>query len=216
MEEERRQWATEVVRVKEEQLDEMKPVVFSSAQSADGDATAPESRQDKDNLFLQKPGCLSKLSKLFQVAKMAQDSGINAQNRHSVKVPAAAAYPSYPASQIVPVQQGLTGKTDTAVSSLLSAIRLKSSHWVTHAPPCGLHYDQLSKMLAEKSNQWFSLFPRSPCDESSVTSGSSPPVSSSSPQPVRTRSPSFLSAADIYHSTAGIINAQLHILQVGG
>ncbi|XP_030614359.1 bromodomain adjacent to zinc finger domain protein 2B isoform X2 [Archocentrus centrarchus] len=215
-EERRRQRATEVISVKEEQLEEIKPVVSSSTQSTDSGGTMPERRQDKDNLFLQKPGCLSKLSKLFEVAKMAQNSDINAQNHHFVKVPTAA-YLSYPASQIVPIQQGLMDKTDTAVSSLLSAIRLKSSRWVTNSPQSSFHYDQLSKILTEKSNQWFSLFPRSPCDESSVTSGSSPPVSSSSPQPIRTKSPSFLStnssATDICDSTAGIINTQLHILQ---
>uniref|UniRef100_A0A3P8PR94 Bromodomain adjacent to zinc finger domain 2B n=1 Tax=Astatotilapia calliptera TaxID=8154 RepID=A0A3P8PR94_ASTCA len=161
-----------------------------STQSTDNDTA---SQQDKDNLFLQKPGSLSKLSKLLEVGKMGQDSDINTQNSHSFKVPTTASYPSYPASQIVPTQQGLMDKLDTAVPFLLSATQLKSIHWVTQSPQSSLHYDQLSKTLTEKSSQWFSLFPRSPCDESSVTSGSSPPVSSSSPQPIRTKSPSFLS-----------------------
>uniref|UniRef100_A0A669BL35 Bromodomain adjacent to zinc finger domain 2B n=1 Tax=Oreochromis niloticus TaxID=8128 RepID=A0A669BL35_ORENI len=180
-------------RLKEEQLEETKPVVSSCTQSTDSDTTMPESQQDKDNLFLQKPGSLSKLSKLLEVGKMGQDSDINTQNSHSVKVPTTASYPSYPASQIVPTQQGLMDKLDTAVPFLLSATQLKSIHWVTQSPQSRLHYEHLSKTLTEKSSQWFSLFPRSPCDESSVTSGSSPPVSSSSPQPIRTKSPSFLS-----------------------
>ncbi|CAI5656181.1 unnamed protein product [Oreochromis niloticus] len=183
-EERRRQWATEVIRVKEEQLEETKPVVSSCTQSTDSDTTIPESQQDKDNLFLQKPGSLSKLSKLLE---------------------------------IVPTQQGLMDKLDTAVPFLLSATRLKSIHWVTQSPQSSLHYEQLSKTLTEKSSQWFSLFPRSPCDESSVTSGSSPPVSSSSPQPIRTKSPSFLStnpsATDGYNSTPGISNTELPIFQ---
>lgn len=219
-EERRRQWATEVIRVKEEQLEETKPVVSSCTQSTDSDTTIPESQQDKDNLFLQKPGSLSKLSKLLEVGKMGQDSDINTQNSHSVKVPTTASYPSYPASQIVPTQQGLMDKLDTAVPFLLSATQLKSIHWVTQSPQSSLHYEQLSTTLTEKSSQWFSLFPRSPCDESSVTSGSSPPVSSSSPQPIRTKSPSFLStnpsATDSYNSTPGISNTELPVFQVGG
>lgn len=216
-EERRRQWATEVIRVKGEQLEQTKPVVSSSTQSTDNDTA---SQQDKDNLFLQKPGSLSKLSKLLEVGKMGQDSDINTQNSHSFKVPTTASYPSYPASQIVPTQQGLMDKLDTAVPFLLSATQLKSIHWVTQSPQSSLHYDQLSKTLTEKSSQWFSLFPRSPCDESSVTSGSSPPVSSSSPQPIRTKSPSFLStnpsATDSYNTTPGISNTELPIFQVGG
>nr|XP_014264504.2 bromodomain adjacent to zinc finger domain protein 2B isoform X3 [Maylandia zebra] len=213
-EERRRQWATEVIRVKGEQLEQTNPVVSSSTQSTDNDTA---SQQDKDNLFLQKPGSLSKLSKLLEVGKMGQDSDINTQNSHSFKVPTTASYPSYPASQIVPTQQGLMDKLDTAVPFLLSATQLKSIHWVTQSPQSSLHYDQLSKTLTEKSSQWFSLFPRSPCDESSVTSGSSPPVSSSSPQPIRTKSPSFLStnpsATDSYNTTPGISNTELPIFQ---
>lgn len=208
--------AAEVIRVKEEQLEETKESEMSSlAQNKDGDTAMPECQQDKDNLFLQKPGSLSKLSKLLEVAKMAQDLNINIRKSHP-----AASYPSYPTSQSVTAQQGLIDKADTSVPSLLSAAQLKSSHWMTRSPQSVFHYDQLSKMLTEKSNQWFSLLPRSPCDESMVTYGSSPSASSSSPQPIRTKSPSYLCpnplAAASYNATAGINNMQSPILQVGG
>uniref|UniRef100_A0A3Q1B8Q5 Bromodomain adjacent to zinc finger domain 2B n=1 Tax=Amphiprion ocellaris TaxID=80972 RepID=A0A3Q1B8Q5_AMPOC len=190
-----------------------------NSQSTDGDTNIPGSHQDKDNLFLQKPGSLSKLSELLEVAKMAQDSDFNTQNSNSAEVSTTASYPSYPTSKTVTAQQGLLGKADTSVLSLLSASQLKNSPWMTCSPQSSLHYDQLSKILTEKNNQWFSLLPRSPCDESSVTSGSSPPASSSSPQPIRAKSPSFLSPNPLdtasYNMIAGIDNMQSPILQVG-
>uniref|UniRef100_A0A8C9ZYP5 Bromodomain adjacent to zinc finger domain 2B n=1 Tax=Sander lucioperca TaxID=283035 RepID=A0A8C9ZYP5_SANLU len=213
--EKKRQRTAQVLRVKEEQQEEMeKPTVSSPAQSTDGDTTTPEGQQDKDslNLFLQKPGSFSKLSKLLEVAKMAQDSDINSHNSHSAKVPTTASYSSYPTSQTATTQQGLIDKADTLVPSLL-----RSSPWITCSPHSVLHDDQLSKILKEKSNQWFSLLPRSPCDESSFTSGSSPLAASSPLQTVSTKSPFSLSpnppATTISSAPAGINNMQPSVLQ---
>lgn len=218
-----RQRVAQLIRVKEEQLVETKkPVVSSPVQSTDGDTSTPEIQQDKDslNLFLQKPGSFSKLSKLLEVAKMAQDSDINSHKSHSARVPTTTSYPSYPTSQTATTQQGQMDKTDTSVPSLLSAPPLKSSPWITCSPLPIIHDEQLSKILTEKSNQWFSLLPRSPCDESSVTSGSSPPAASSPLQTICTKSPSSLSPnplATVSSGTpAGINNMQSSVLQVGG
>ncbi|XP_031714189.1 bromodomain adjacent to zinc finger domain protein 2B-like isoform X2 [Anarrhichthys ocellatus] len=217
MEKERkRQRTAAVIRVKEEQLEETKkPVVSSPAQSTDGDTTTPEGQQDRDslNLFLQKPGSFSKLSKLLEVAKMARDSDINSHCSRSAKVPTTASYPSYPTSQAATSQQGLMDKSDTSVLSLRSA-PLLSNPWITCSPQSIFHEDQLSKMLMEKSNQWFSLLPRSPCDESSFTSGSSPPDSSSPLQTVGTESPSPEPLATASSSApAGISNIQPSVSQ---
>ncbi|XP_038576345.1 bromodomain adjacent to zinc finger domain protein 2B-like isoform X2 [Micropterus salmoides] len=215
-----RQRVAQLIRVKEEQLVETKkPVVSSPVQSTDGDTSTPEIQQDKDslNLFLQKPGSFSKLSKLLEVAKMAQDSDINSHKSHSARVPTTTSYPSYPTSQTATTQQGQMDKTDTSVPSLLSAPPLKSSPWITCSPLPIIHDEQLSKILTEKSNQWFSLLPRSPCDESSVTSGSSPPAASSPLQTICTKSPSSLSPnplATVSSGTpAGINNMQSSVLQ---
>ncbi|XP_044073969.1 bromodomain adjacent to zinc finger domain protein 2B-like isoform X3 [Siniperca chuatsi] len=215
-----RQRTAQMISEKEEQLEETKkPVVSSPAESTDGDTSTPESQQDKDslNLFLQKPGSFSKLSKLLEVAKMAQDSDINSHNSHSARVPTTASYPSYPTSETATTQQGLIDKTDTSVPSLLSASQLKSSPWITCSPLSILHDDQLSKILTEKSNQWFSLLPRSPCDEASVTSGSSPPASSSPLQTISSKSPSSLSpnplATASSSAPARINNMQSSVLQ---
>ncbi|XP_042350299.1 bromodomain adjacent to zinc finger domain protein 2B-like isoform X2 [Plectropomus leopardus] len=216
--EKKSQRTAQVIKVKEEQQDEAKKPVFSSpAQSTDGDTTMPESQQDRDslNLFLQKPGSFSKLSKLLEVAKMAQDSDINSHNSPSAKVPSS--HPLCPTSQTATTQQGLTDKSDTSVPSLHSAQQLRSSPWITCSPQSVLHGDQLSKILMEKSNQWFSLLPRSPCDESSFTSGSSPPAYSSPLQTISNKSPSSLSPNPLTSTSsstpAGINNLQPSVLQ---
>lgn len=210
-----------MIRVKEEQLEEtQKPVVSSPVQSTISDTTTPESQQDKGslNLFLQKPGSLFKLSKLLEVAKMTPDIHFhNGLNSHSTKVHTNASYFSYPCSQrrISHSPPSATYQQDTCVSSLLSATQLKGSPWITCSPQYIPHDDQLSKIQTEKSSQWFSLLPRSPCDESSVTC---PSASSSSPQTIGTKScsspsPDSLATAS-YNAPAGISNTQSSVLQV--
>ncbi|XP_029386866.1 bromodomain adjacent to zinc finger domain protein 2B [Echeneis naucrates] len=221
-----RQEMAQVTKIKEEHLEETtKPVVSIPAQSTDSDTSTPKSQQDKGglNLFLQKPGSLS--SKFLELAKVVRGldiSSYNSQSSHSATVPTTASYPSHPTTQTgifhspLPAtpQQGFIDKTDTSVPCLLSAPHFKSSPWMTCIPHPD---DQLSKMLNEKSSQWFSLLPRSPCDESSVTSSSSPPASSSSPQTISTKSPSSLSpnplATASYKTPAGINNVQFSVLQ---
>ncbi|XP_033965632.1 bromodomain adjacent to zinc finger domain protein 2B isoform X1 [Pseudochaenichthys georgianus] len=202
--EEKQLRTAQTARVKEEEQEETK----SPAQSRECDTPTKESQQDSLNLFLQKPGSFSKLSKFLEVAKMAQDSDINSHNGHSSKIPTTAFYPSYPT-----FQQGLIDKTDTSVPSLLI-----NSPWMTCSPQSMLHEDQLSKMLMEQRNQWFSLLPRSSCDESSSsTPGSSPSASASPLQTVSTKSPPSLSpnplAAASFSASAGINN--MSVLQSG-
>ncbi|XP_047198533.1 bromodomain adjacent to zinc finger domain protein 2B isoform X3 [Hippoglossus stenolepis] len=226
-----RQETGQVIRIKEEQLEETKMAVESSpAPSTDRDTATPESQQDKDslNLFLQKPGSLSKLSKLLEVAKMARFSNINpynSQNSSSANIPSTASYPSHPSSQTgishspppATTLQGLADETDTSGPYPLCAPQLKGSPWITSSPQSVLQDDQLTKILMEKSSQWFSLLPRSPCDELSATSGSSPPASSSSPHTMSTKSPSSLSpnppATAGYNAPAGINNMHSPVLQ---
>ncbi|XP_067373156.1 bromodomain adjacent to zinc finger domain protein 2B isoform X4 [Channa argus] len=230
-EKEKKQMKTaQVVRVKEEQLEETrKPVVPIPGQSTVGDITTPERQQDKDslNLFFQKPDSISKLSKLLEVAKMNQDSNChNSLNSHSAKVLTTVSSPSYLSSQReIPhsppsamSQQELTDKADTFVPLLPSASQLKSSPWTTCSPQYILHEEDLSKILMEKSSQWFSLLPRFPCDESSVTCNFSPTASSSSSQTISTKSrsssPNSLAIASCNHP-AVISNLQPSVLEEG-
>uniref|UniRef100_A0A7N8WQ03 Bromodomain adjacent to zinc finger domain 2B n=1 Tax=Mastacembelus armatus TaxID=205130 RepID=A0A7N8WQ03_9TELE len=223
-----RQRTAPVVNIKQEHLEETKMPDFSSSQRTESDTTTPKRQQDKDNLnlFLQTPGSLSKLSKLLEVAKIAQESDISSRNSHSAKAHTTVSYPSYPTSQkelshspqSATSQQRLPNKTDTSVSSLLNAPQFKSNPCIPCSPQSVLHDDQLSKILMEKSNQWFSLLPRSPC-EGSVTSDSSPPAYSSSPQTISTKSPTSLSPNPLdtaYNTPAVISNIQSSaLLQVG-
>ncbi|XP_026151338.1 bromodomain adjacent to zinc finger domain protein 2B-like isoform X3 [Mastacembelus armatus] len=215
-----RQRTAPVVNIKQEHLEETKMPDFSSSQRTESDTTTPKRQQDKDNLnlFLQTPGSLSKLSKLLEVAKIAQESDISSRNSHSAKAHTTVSYPSYPTSQkelshspqSATSQQRLPNKTDTSVSSLLNAPQFKSNPCIPCSPQSVLHDDQLSKILMEKSNQWFSLLPRSPC-EGSVTSDSSPPAYSSSPQTISTKSPTSLSPNPLdtaYNTPAVISNIQ--------
>ncbi|KAL6100758.1 baz2b [Pungitius sinensis] len=217
--ERKRQRTAAVIRIKEEQQEETKkPAVSSPAQSTDGDTTTPDGQQDKDslNLFLQKPGSFSKLSKLLEVAKLSRDSDVNPYYSPPTKVPTTLSYPSYPASQTATGQQGLMDKSVTSVPPVLSSPQL-SSPWMICGPQAIDHEEQLSMMLMEKSNQWFSLLPRSPCDESSLTSGSSPPASSSSsspPQTGTTKSPGPISLATAScRAPMGINNIQHSVSQ---
>nr|XP_020450350.1 bromodomain adjacent to zinc finger domain protein 2B-like isoform X3 [Monopterus albus] len=227
--EKKRQRTASVMSVKEEQLEETEmPVVFCPLQNTDSGTTIAKRQQDKDHLslFLQTPGSLSKLNKLPEVAKMSQDPDINSHhshNTHSAKVPTTASYPLYPISQTdishsslsAASQQGLIDKMDTSVPSLLSSPQLKSSPWIPCGPHSIFHDDQLSKIRTEKGNQWFSLLPRCPCDDSTVTSGSSLPAYSS-PQTISAKSsslcPNPLATAN-YNTPAGINNRESSLLQ---
>lgn len=148
--------------------------------------------KDNTNLFLQKPGSFSKLSKLLEVAKMPPESDVmtppkanvsangctlSHQNggKHSLgSVPSATA-----------AGQSSKEKTDLGLFS-------------TGSGGCGKLYsplpnDQLLRTLTEKNRQWFSLLPRTPCDDTSlthadvsaalVTPQSQPPSKSPSPAP---------------------------------
>ncbi|XP_061579577.1 bromodomain adjacent to zinc finger domain protein 2B isoform X2 [Cololabis saira] len=203
-----RQRTSQAIGVKEPKKETTKPAVSIPVQNTEIYEPS-KSQQDEDNLFLQNPDSLSNLSKLLEVVKMAQKSEINAQKTHSAEIPITRSYPSYPTSQ--------KDKTDTSVSSLLNATKLKNSHWTTHSPQSVLHRDQLSKILTENSSEWFSLLPRSPCDGSSATPGCNPPASSSSPQPIRTDLPSFLfpnlPETASYNTIAGINNTKSPIPQ---
>lgn len=180
--EKNRQVTAQAVKVKENQWGdlEMSSVCSPAAEIPDAQAAMAESRQDREalNLFLQKPSTTSpKLSHLLGAAGSAEDSNKPSNNGFSPEVLSAAPHPG---------TQRLA--TDNSCASVWSPPG--RNPWMTCSPQSSLQEEQYSKMLAEKSSQWFSLLPRSPCDESSVTSGSSPADSASSPVPVMaTKSP---------------------------
>ncbi|XP_039539230.1 bromodomain adjacent to zinc finger domain protein 2B isoform X2 [Pimephales promelas] len=167
-------------------------VKVEPADEADGKYGSAEVKrelpQDLDslNLFLQKPGSFSKLSKLLEVAKMSSE--VSCRQNGSPKQ-----------------KNTLPSSPDPDHPCLLN------NSFLTNAQQ-QIRNDQLYKVLTERNAHWFSLLPRSPCDASSLTEGPHSASSSSSPQTSndRARSP----FATCPSSPAGINNLSLADLRV--
>ncbi|XP_040827545.1 bromodomain adjacent to zinc finger domain protein 2B isoform X2 [Ochotona curzoniae] len=135
--------------------------------------------KDNTNLFLQKPGSFSKLSKLLEVAKMPHEAeGITPKPN----VSANGCTLSYQSSGKHPVggspsttSQSNVEKTDS--NNLFSTGASGPGKFYSPLPN-----DQLLKTLTEKNRQWFSLLPRTPCDDTSLTHADPSAASSATPQ----------------------------------
>ncbi|NXJ77998.1 BAZ2B protein, partial [Trogon melanurus] len=137
--------------------------------------------KDNTNLFLQKPGSFSKLSKLLEVAKLPPESDMMSPKPNgSAANGCTLSYPSNSKTSLCSLQpaasQGTADKSDS------------NNPFTPNASGAGKFYssplipnDQLLKTLTEKSRQWFSLLPRTPCDDTSVTHIDAP-VASLTPQ----------------------------------
>uniref|UniRef100_A0ABM5EZU6 Bromodomain adjacent to zinc finger domain protein 2B isoform X9 n=1 Tax=Pogona vitticeps TaxID=103695 RepID=A0ABM5EZU6_9SAUR len=130
--------------------------------------------KDSTNLFLQKPGSFSKLSKLLEVAKMPPDSDILSQKANgsaangcslSYQNNSKASLCSHQAS----VSQSSGEKSDP--NNLFNPVATGPGKF--YNSPL-ISNDQLLKTLTEKSRQWFSLLPKTPCDDTSITQADSP------------------------------------------
>ncbi|CAB1328440.1 unnamed protein product, partial [Coregonus sp. 'balchen'] len=219
--------STELVQVKEEEVERRPQEVKGrlGASTLEGSSDRHTDTPDKHtlNLFLQKPGSFSKLSKLLDVAKMSPDSD---NHPHSLSCNPAK-FPTTVSSPIRPTTQTtLPSNPCAAPSPLCSEVKaelstaLLSPRYLSSGPgkksssPQQQQLqpnDQLFRVLTEKSCHWFSLLPRSPCDESSVTTSSTttPPASSSlSPHPLASTSASPSNPA------TGINNFPFSALQV--
>uniref|UniRef100_A0A7N5K0I8 Bromodomain adjacent to zinc finger domain protein 2B n=1 Tax=Ailuropoda melanoleuca TaxID=9646 RepID=A0A7N5K0I8_AILME len=152
-----------------------------------------EDAKDKDNtnLFLQKPGSFSKLSKLLEVAKMPPESDVMTPKPNSSTNGCALSYQNSGKHSLGSIQSTATQsnmeKTDS--NNLFSTGSSGPGKFYSPLPN-----DQLLKTLTEKNRQWFSLLPRTPCDDTSLThadvaaasvgtSQSQPPSTSPSPAP---------------------------------
>ncbi|XP_042303082.1 bromodomain adjacent to zinc finger domain protein 2B isoform X20 [Sceloporus undulatus] len=131
--------------------------------------------KDSTNLFLQKPGSFSKLSKLLEVAKMPADSDIVAQKANgSTSNGCSLSYQNSSKTSLcshqASVSQTSTEKPDP--NNLFNPAATGPGKF--YSSPL-ISNDQLLKTLTEKSRQWFSLLPRTPCDDTSITQIDSPP-----------------------------------------
>ncbi|XP_077873586.1 bromodomain adjacent to zinc finger domain protein 2B isoform X9 [Ictidomys tridecemlineatus] len=145
--------------------------------------------KDNTNLFLQKPGSFSKLSKLLEVAKMPPESDIVTSK------------PNVSANGCTLSYQNSGKHSVSSIPSTASQSNMEKTDanlFNTGSGGPGKFYsplpnDQLLKTLTEKNRQWFSLLPRTPCDDTSlthadtstslVTPQSHPPSKSPSPAP---------------------------------
>ncbi|XP_074948742.1 bromodomain adjacent to zinc finger domain protein 2B isoform X9 [Phalacrocorax aristotelis] len=135
--------------------------------------------KDNTNLFLQKPGSFSKLSKLLEVAKMPPESDIMSPKPNgSAANGCTLSYPSNSKNSLCSLQptasQSTTEKSDS--NNLFSPNASGTGKF--YSSPL-IPNDQLLKTLTEKSRQWFSLLPRIPCDDMSVTHIDTPATTTS-------------------------------------
>ncbi|NXH61444.1 BAZ2B protein, partial [Rhabdornis inornatus] len=125
--------------------------------------------KDSTNLFLQKPGSFSKLSKLLEVAKMPPESDtMSPKPNGSAANGCTLSYPSNSKNSLCslqpPASQSCIEKSDS--NNLFSPSASGTGKF--YSSPL-IANGQLLKTLSEKSRQWFSLLPRVPCDDTSVT-----------------------------------------------
>uniref|UniRef100_A0A8B9ZKB7 Bromodomain adjacent to zinc finger domain protein 2B n=1 Tax=Anas platyrhynchos TaxID=8839 RepID=A0A8B9ZKB7_ANAPL len=175
--------------------------------------------KDNTNLFLQKPGSFSKLSKLLEVAKMPPESDIiSPKPTGSAANGCTLSYQSTSQNSLCSLQPSVSqsGNEKSDSNNLFSPIPSGTGKF--YNSPL-IQSDQLLKTLTEKSRQWFSLLPRIPCDDISVTHIDTPATttsltpqshpSSKSPSPV----PSPLLGSTSAQSPAGLSPFALPPLQ---
>ncbi|XP_055966086.1 bromodomain adjacent to zinc finger domain protein 2B isoform X14 [Sorex fumeus] len=166
----------ESIQIKEE-IFEMSEDALNCSNTDHCEPKEDPKEKDNTNLFLQKPGSFSKLSKLLEVAKMPPEPDVmtpktNSSNGCTLSYQNSGKHSL--GSIQSPVTQSNMEKTDS--NNLFSPGSSGSGKFYSPLPN-----DQLLKTLTEKSRQWFSLLPRTPCDDSSLTHADTSAASSGMP-----------------------------------
>uniref|UniRef100_A0AAR2K7H5 Bromodomain adjacent to zinc finger domain 2B n=1 Tax=Pygocentrus nattereri TaxID=42514 RepID=A0AAR2K7H5_PYGNA len=164
------------IQVKEEPMEVPADKPPCASPDVKREVFSPGPKQEKDslNLFLQKPGSFSKLSKLLEVAKLSPEPSNHTQG----PLP----FVGHLLTNTQATLPNSFSSTSTqGIKSELSAPLLSPAYLGNLQQQ--LHSDQLYRTLTEKNAHWFSLLPRSPCDNSSLAASPTPPPSSSSPEP---------------------------------
>ncbi|XP_044922530.1 bromodomain adjacent to zinc finger domain protein 2B isoform X16 [Mustela putorius furo] len=135
--------------------------------------------KDNTNLFLQKPGSFSKLSKLLEVAKMPPESDVMTPKPNNSANGCTLSYQNSGKHSLGSVQSTATQSNmeKTDANNLFSPGSSGPGKFYSPLPN-----DQLLKTLTEKNRQWFSLLPRTPCDDTSLTHADIPAASVVTPQ----------------------------------
>ncbi|KAM3667866.1 bromodomain adjacent to zinc finger domain protein 2B isoform 7-T7 [Ammospiza maritima maritima] len=167
--------AKEKEKLKKEESMHIKEEEFESEEKLHCLATThceqKENLKEKDstNLFLQKPGSFSKLSKLLEVAKMPPESDtMSPKPNGSAANGCTLSYPSNSKNSLCSLQPPASqSSVEKPESNNLFSPNASGTGKFYSSPL--IPNDQLLKTLTEKSRQWFSLLPRVPCDDTSVT-----------------------------------------------
>ncbi|XP_036110350.1 bromodomain adjacent to zinc finger domain protein 2B isoform X12 [Molossus molossus] len=135
--------------------------------------------KDNTNLFLQKPGSFSKLSKLLEVAKMPPESDVMTPKPNSSANGCTLSYQNSGkhSGGSIPSTAAQSNMEKTDSNNLFSTGSGGPGKFYSPLPN-----DQLLKTLTEKNRQWFSLLPRTPCDDTSLTHADMPAASVVTPQ----------------------------------
>ncbi|NXK88946.1 BAZ2B protein, partial [Formicarius rufipectus] len=216
--------AKEKEKLKKEESLDIKEEEFETEEKLRCLATAHcEQKEDlkekgSTNLFLQKPGSFSKLSKLLEVAKMPPESDITSPKPNgSAANGCTLSYPSNSKPPLCslqpPVSQSSVEKSDS--NNLFSPNASGTGKFYSSAL---VPSEPLLRPLPERHRQWFSLLPREPCDDTSVThpepaAPAAPPQPqppSETPSPV----PSPLLGSASAHSPVGLSPFALSPLQM--
>ncbi|XP_037997890.1 bromodomain adjacent to zinc finger domain protein 2B isoform X15 [Motacilla alba alba] len=218
--------AKEKEKLKKEESMHIKEEEFESEEKMHCLATThceqKENLKEKDstNLFLQKPGSFSKLSKLLEVAKMPPESDtMSPKPNGSAANGCTLSYPGNSKNSLCSLQPPASQSSIEKPESNNLFSPNASGTGKFYSSPL-IPNDQLLKTLTEKSRQWFSLLPRVPCDDTSVTHVDTPATTapltpqshppSNSPSPV----PSPLLGSTSAQSPMGLSPFALSPLQM--
>ncbi|XP_054197572.1 bromodomain adjacent to zinc finger domain protein 2B isoform X20 [Homo sapiens] len=172
--------------------------------------------KDNTNLFLQKPGSFSKLSKLLEVAKMPPESEVMTPKPNAGANGCTLSYQNSGKHSLGSVQSTATQSNVEKADSNNLFNTGSSGPGKFYSP---LPNDQLLKTLTEKNRQWFSLLPRTPCDDTSLTHADMSTASLVTPQsqpPSKSPSPTPAPLGSSAQNPVGLNPFALSPLQVKG
>ncbi|XP_054404933.2 bromodomain adjacent to zinc finger domain protein 2B isoform X6 [Pongo abelii] len=171
--------------------------------------------KDNTNLFLQKPGSFSKLSKLLEVAKMPPESEVMTPKPNAGTNGCTLSYQNSGKHSLGSIQSTATqSNVEKADSNLFNTGSSGPGKFYSPLPN-----DQLLKTLTEKNRQWFSLLPRTPCDDTSLTHADMSTASLVTPQsqpPSKSPSPAPAPLGSSAQNPVGLNPFALSPLQVKG
>uniref|UniRef100_A0A8C9SS80 Bromodomain adjacent to zinc finger domain 2B n=1 Tax=Scleropages formosus TaxID=113540 RepID=A0A8C9SS80_SCLFO len=175
--------------------------------TSEGGSVLTEEEKVSPNLFLQKPGSSPTLGKLLEGPGPQKQNGlletVTVTTSSSSRSDAQMALPSSPTEVVLALA--------AAAAAAAAQQRPPGTGWALQPG------DQPFRKLTEKSGTWFCLLPRSPCDDTSLTTAPAPPKTP--PQPPSSSSPAHPagSASPGTHNPTGLnmcVCACLRPLQV--